>query len=384
LAGPAPLSESALPPTPEERAASPIPRIDALTGLRIFPALAVLLSHLGAPASAPRVVKTFFGAGYSGVTVFFVLSGFVLAHNYFDRLLSAFSAKLLWSYLLARIARVYPLYLFLLIWISLPAMLAGQLNKPLWVEHLLALQAWDPAVSAAYAFNGPGWSISVEFFMYACFPLLVFLYALPGRSTRGTLVALLLVMTAMTAVTLWFEHRGALAWADPRSAHRWLYRNPLSRLGDFSLGILGARLVANLRRNPPWLGLVAIAVGTAAIVALMCMPSLTFTPRSFDVSYAIPAALLIVGLALAPRSLPARLLGSAPFQLLGEASYALYLVHVYAIGHFRVGNVPPSRWIVVSILTVFMVIALATGLHVVLERPARSLLRRALDPLRRR
>ena len=73
-------------------------RIESLTGLRIFPALAVCLSHLGAPLGSPGPVRAFFAAGYSGVTVFFLLSGFVLAYNYFEPLTARFSLRSLWSF----------------------------------------------------------------------------------------------------------------------------------------------------------------------------------------------------------------------------------------------------------------------------------------------
>ena len=57
------------------------PRLPALTGLRILAALAVYASHLGPPHGSPKLLSTFMESGYMGVTLFFTLSGFVLAIN---------------------------------------------------------------------------------------------------------------------------------------------------------------------------------------------------------------------------------------------------------------------------------------------------------------
>jgi len=313
------------------------PRIDALTGLRILPALAVLLSHVGAPPWAGPHLSAFFDSGYAGVTVFFVLSGFVLTHNYFDRFVGQFSARLVVSYFAARLVRVYPLYLLVLVWVTFPALWQGPLNHELWLKHALGLQAWLGTLEDVYAFNGPGWSISVEFFLYVSFPLLVSLL-LPVLSTpRRIGVALVFVVGLMAGVTLYFYLAGyaQLPWTDPRSAHRWLYRNPACRLGDFLLGMLAARLVAcKLALPPRWIGR-GMVLASAAIVALMCWPAHVWSAASWDISFALPGAALIFFLASAPPSSRSRWLASRPLVLLGEASYALYLCHVTALGRLE-------------------------------------------------
>ena len=362
-----------------------VERIDALTGLRIFPALAVVLSHLPPPAGASNITRSFLAGGYCGVTIFFVLSGYVLAHNYFDRMRAEPSARLIWSYVAARLARVYPLYLLLLIWVSLPLLYAGHARSPVWWNHALALQAWSPTLSEVYAYNAPGWSISVEFFLYACFPLLVFLLApFSRRGIRGILIGLALVIAIMGLVTAWFFLQGydRLPANDPWSAHRWLYRNPLCRLGDFALGILTARLAMALRaggRSWSALGNAAVGIGVAAIVMLMGWPAHSQSASSWDFSYAVPAALVMLGLALTPGSLVSRALGTRPLLLLGEASYALYLCHGWVLQRFKV-IAPAGNWLVIQSLTIFMVIAVAIGLHVGFERPTRWMLRSLLDP----
>lgn len=385
-------------PAPERPASAPAeaaaqatgsqpPRLPALTGLRIVAALAVYFSHLGPPHNAPRALRAFIESGYMGVTLFFTLSGFVLALNYFDRL-SRPNVRGIWDYSVARFARVYPLYVLILLYLLVRRHAFGESTAGWW-EHIVAVQAWSPNVVEAYKFNGPAWSVSVEFFLYACFPFLAVMLA-RLRSPRALLVAAVLMLAAMTGLTAWFAAtgRGSLPWLDPGSAHRWLYRTPVTRLGDFVLGILAARLYFQLRAGRGWAragGALAV-LAVVATIALMAWPADVFNVWSWDLLYLLPAVLVILGLALAPDSRLARALSTPLMVLLGESSYAFYLVHQWALGFFGAG-----RWAVgTSVTTVLYegmtlgaIICLAIGLHVAVERPARRYIRRVAAPGKR-
>ena len=156
-------------------------RIDALTGVRIIAAGSVFLSHAEAPKYIPAPVQTLVTAGYNGVTLFFVLSGFVLAWSYADRLIPL-RPRAVWSFFVARFARIYPLYLFALLFAATPQLVTHTL-EPGWWRHVLAIQAWSPAKDTAL--NGPAWSIGVEFFLYACFPMVVIAVARIRWSPRA-------------------------------------------------------------------------------------------------------------------------------------------------------------------------------------------------------
>lgn len=355
------------------------PRVDALTGLRIVAATFVFGSHLATPEFVAEPVRTFLAAGYNGVTLFFVLSGFVLAWNYADRLARP-SVRGLWSFAVARVARIYPLYLVALLWAAAPALVTHTLPEHSWL-HVVALQTWHPDVFFAYALNGPGWSIGVEFFLYACFPL-VLLAVLPLRRHPGLLVAVaVLAVLVVLAAAWWFTAtgRGALAPADPASAHRWLYRNPATRLGDFVVGVSLALLlrVARPRRRA---GLVAQWLGVTALAVLMLQPSLLNSAWSWDAAYLAPAALLIWGLASDTRSALARLLASRPMVLAGEASFAFYLLHVPLMRQLTAGPVDRwNGWLFTSTLVFGMILLVAVGAHIVVEKPAQRWIRRTLD-----
>ncbi len=357
------------------------PRLPALTGLRIFAALAVYASHIGPPASSPLAMQSFFEAGYSGVTVFFVLSGFVLALNYFEDFRRP-TAGGTYRYFVARIARVYPLYLLVVLYIIVRHNALGE-SMAGWWQHLLAIQAWHPDLLVAYNFDPPGWSIGVEFFLYACFPLIVPLTA-RLRSPRALLVAAGAIVLAMAALAGWFDFgpNGGYPW-DGGSAHRWLYRSPLARLGDFTLGILAARLYLQTRDRGSITraGPVLAVAAAATLIGLMCWKGLLMTPWSWDLAYAVPAVVCIFGLAVAPLGLLARLLSIPFIVLLGEASYAFYLVHWPALQFLAGGQwaaTTTMTTVAYEAFTLGAILALAIGLHLMVERPARTYVKRAL------
>src|SRR5215204_3425027 len=113
----------------------------------------------GAPEGSPRFFEIFMASGYCGVTIFFVLSGFVLSINYFSEM-KTLSLPATYDYFVARFARVYPLYLLVLLYVVVRQHSMGESIEG-WLQHVVALQAWSPSMLEAFAFNGPAWSISV-------------------------------------------------------------------------------------------------------------------------------------------------------------------------------------------------------------------------------
>ena len=274
--------------TPEPALASPRHDIAPLTGLRFVAAMVVVLHHYPVPGVS-GTLQTMLQSGYYGVTLFFVLSGFVLAITYLDAFKHAPIATL-GTFAVARFARIYPVYLLILLYVWLRAGATGPI-----VSHALLLQAWSADAGHAFALNGPGWSLSVEAFLYACFPLLILALQRAGvfSSGRRMTIAFVVVSIAMVAIAVYFDVSGRnVAAAGPDSAHRWLYRSPLSRLGDFTLGILAAgfwlRFSAQMKARRQ-AGSVLTILAIAAMLAFMAMPSNIDSTYSWDVLYAFPA-----------------------------------------------------------------------------------------------
>src|SRR5207248_11685632 len=91
-------------------------QLKALTGLRFFPALLVVLYQFTLVSHAH--IAGIVDCGFVGVSLFFVLSGFILAYNYLDRPNAhRFDRLTFWA---ARFARIYPVYLLAFVIAALP------------------------------------------------------------------------------------------------------------------------------------------------------------------------------------------------------------------------------------------------------------------------
>ena len=138
--------------------------LHALTGLRCFAAINIVLFHFSNPQwfgfLAPVV-----NAGYISVSYFILLSGFVLAYNYAER---ARRGELeIKRFYEARFTRIYPIYFLSLILSlgQLKAEYATHTHAMFWTGVVLTpllLQGWIPAVSTFM--NTPAWTMSAEAF----------------------------------------------------------------------------------------------------------------------------------------------------------------------------------------------------------------------------
>jgi peptidoglycan/LPS O-acetylase OafA/YrhL len=364
-------------------------RIEPLTGIRWFAALAVFFSHYPVGDGTPAWLRCFFLSGYMGVTVFFVLSGFILTVTYREAL-SRPDATSVWNFAVARVARIYPVYLLVLAFVVVQERAGGKSVGGWWL-HALGGQAWSGDVQTTYRFNSPAWSVGVELFLYACLPLLLFLLAGVLASARGSLVLGVVVAGAMGLVVLSFHRRGwgGLVWTDPRSAHRWLFLSPVFRLGDFLLGIAAASVYFARRHRPPGIKLtVAVEVAlVCGILFMMSRPSLFESAGSWDVIYAVPAAVLLFFVASRPRAGVGFVLGLPLVVALGEASYAFYLLHEplgEALGASVDLNASTPAGAALYVFQIALLALLAWGIHVAVERPSRRVIRRALSRATRR
>lgn len=306
-------------------------QLDALTGLRFIAALHVLLFHEARGLLGISAVERLIGTGYIGVQLFFVLSGFILAYTYSDGHASRVERR---SFLLARFARVYPVYALALL-VALPQFatwgadklaqgpLVGALKITVTaISNVLLAQAWlVPTISQ---WNAPGWSLSVEASFYLVFPLIV---AVIVRLEARRLLTFLLVVWLLSLVPpLLFDLRfPGSSHDDPGMLLAALKYLPLTRIGEFIIGV-GTGVLFLRTRGTRWpSGWVALC-STVLAVALLANARPIGYPFLHNALFAPLFAIMVLALARGDGWI-ARALAARWLVLLGQASYAMYLLH---------------------------------------------------------
>jgi peptidoglycan/LPS O-acetylase OafA/YrhL len=303
--------------------------IKALAGARAFPPLAVVMFHFseGHHYSGWRPLDFLAARGYLWVEFFFVLSGFILTHAYGARAAQLWRLRGYGAFVRARLIRLYPLHLFMLLLIlalvigfRVLAQAGGYVSifdLP-WhqdtsikgfVLSLFLIQAWNTMGSLTW--NGVSWFVSVEFALCLLFPLLLWLAH--GRVWRGfALIAaglgglIVLLLTSKHGLDITF-HNGVLRG-----------------LCDFTVGVGMAVLFrsAQGRDLPAWmhsvlqltlLGLLAYAITHTG-----------WSHNQLDIFTVLPIMALVFALAF-DKGLVADALKLSLPQKLGEWSYAVYL-----------------------------------------------------------
>lgn len=351
------------------------PLLPALTGLRFVAALHVVVYHALRPVlvDAQSPVARFTAHGPDAVTLFFVLSGFVLTWVY-----GASDAPIpRRAYFMARVARLAPVYFLALLAVVPLGALArahGVVQDPLGALSLVlvstGLQAWIP--SAALRWNPPAWSLSCELFFYALFPWLL---GLTARAKTRSLVAFgagaWLVGLAVPMAYLALDPDG-LGAPDILDEGTWLHAvkfHPLARWPDFVIGVIAGQLHLRGVRVSARLGVFSLVVAFA-LPMLAPWPSLVLHNGALAPLFAVVVAWLAEG-----ETRLAKALASSWFVRLGDASYALYLVHVpmmmWAMALLRQRTLAPDVALVVCALA----IPVSLLVEKIIEKPLRAWLR---------
>jgi peptidoglycan/LPS O-acetylase OafA/YrhL len=402
--------------------------VPSLTGLRFLAALSVAFAHGSALLlrieGVPSLHWLSIPAGF-GMSLFFVLSGFVIHYNYRASVADEgiFGiGKFFW----ARFSRLYPLFLFVLavdiifgrqLFNYVTGVDQGFLNTLSALPYYLTLtQSWLYAAyedSSLIYVTGTNssltWSISTEWFFYLSYPL-VALMTLRVRSPRAAIAAIIgwsIVWIALASsldgrnpqIDAWAVNRfGAIAGAKlgyQDSFIRWLnYFSPYLRIGEFVLGCLLSQFYIHLEgrfvsERERRFGLFLMALGIISVPVLSYLEYSDVSPfmRSLRSNYALAPSvgLIIFTLARYPNPL-ARFLNSRPFVVLGEASYSIYMLHFLILSLIAVATgskISPTSWqlvyaIVRFVCSLSLVILVALGFHAFLEVPSRRFLRALL------
>lgn len=342
-----------------------------LYGIQVLRALAALMVAVHHVQSDTGFLAGRVGVSFSpwkilpwdaGVDLFFVISGFIMVHASSGLFGQAGGARL---FLARRIARIVPLYwaattLFLLVMLVSPALLNSGAPS---AGQVLASYLFWPLPDAAGAIQpvySLGWTLNYEMLFYALFGAALLL---PARLVvPATAVALfgLVATQAMTPLPLPFGF-----WAQPIV---------LEFAGGMAIALLrnhGLRLEGRLR----WL---MVAAGVA-ILAAAAGSEWAHTPWG-SLAYRGPAALLLVTAAACGRGQSAPSALVRQLARLGDASYALYLIHPFAMRAVRqiFLRLAPGATTIFIIAALAAAVLGAMAVYRWFEKPMTKLLRRLL------
>lgn len=341
--------------------------IQTLTSLRIFFALMVFGAHCYVLDSS--FDAHFFKEGFVGVSFFFVLSGFIIAYNYQEKLLTKATTKR--TFWVARVARIYPLHLLTLL---IAACIGGyvQYSGTLdWLKHFIAstflIQSFFPSADYFFSFNSPSWSLGCEQLFYFCFPLII-PFLNNKRNLSITLLICLLIMLA------------AMSMTPVEQIKAYWYVNPITRLPDFLVGVLLYQFYQSFSRKN-----ISYSTGTlletgAVILFLLFYLGAADIPKVYRYScyYWLPVSALILVFALQKGGI-SRLLSNRFLIIGGEISYSFYLIHLFIIltySQMAALYQWPTQWMISVPIIFCITIGLSLVSYYYFEKPANRWVKR--------
>jgi peptidoglycan/LPS O-acetylase OafA/YrhL len=317
--------------------------IKALSGARAFPPLILVLYHFGEGHHYQNAFwyDALVAKGYLWVEFFFALSGFILVHVYGERATEFWQGtKTYLTFVKTRLARLYPLHLFMLFAILglmlILRALAAQggyvsiYDQPYHPQNTLAgflaslflVQAWN--ILPYLTWNGASWFVSVEFLLCLLFPIYLFF-------SRGNwLSAVLLIVAGALALNM-------LALTSGHGLDLTFHNGIWRGMAGFAIGV-GLSMLYRETMARGWgdlpEGLLTLVQAAALLLLLNSIYRSAWAHKPQDIYVALSMNALIFTLAF-DRGILARALSAAPVLALGEWSYAIYMGQTFFLQFVR-------------------------------------------------
>ncbi|MEN9599420.1 MAG: hypothetical protein RL596_1739 [Bacteroidota bacterium] len=311
--------------------------IPALTGVRAIAAFLVFFHHFNRKEFSYVVYRTL-NEFHMGVTLFFVLSGFLICLRYYDT--CEISGTWFRKYIKNRIARIYPMYLILTIatfiyfWSIGDTGVQNGLSAPVTIllMNIFFLRGFFDELK----FTGvsQGWSLTVE----ECFYFLAPFFFMHMKKRKSAFIYLPLILIGVgSLLVLIFSNVNFFGFFG-NFKFMFLYTF-LGRCIEFFMGMGLALIILKsddtIKRFPLFtiLGILGIA-GGIAIMATQPIDEITpfglYQPVGiFANNVVLPIGVVVFFYGLMKEKSLIRYLLSAPLmQLLGKSSYIFYLIHI--------------------------------------------------------
>jgi peptidoglycan/LPS O-acetylase OafA/YrhL len=349
-----------------EKSAVMLPNIQLLRAVAVYMVLFVHLKQLLPETSLTSLLHD---KGYSGVDLFFVISGFIMVYTTSRSRVSA------GEFLFHRARRILPLYYLVTLFVF-----AIAITFPFVLQHTttdlhallksLAFVPFEKAPGRIYPLYYLGWTLNYEIFFYLVFALSLSIW----YEMRVALCAV--ILSACVLFGLWNP--------APGNVILYFYSQPI--LLDFLLGMIIAlfrdQIVFAMGRIwvLPWLALLTGVAGLATASSFLPVsPSLHAPPTNTFLTFGVPMGLIViaaVGFAdVRTRGRPWQFL-----QEIGNASYSIYLTHFFVVGALialahRIA-LPPTSQIALAAAALPLTAMVGIAVYRGFERPVLSTLAR--------
>jgi peptidoglycan/LPS O-acetylase OafA/YrhL len=365
-------------------------RIGGVEGLRAVAALAIVLYHVwGAGPRSEADAPVDLGASLnnamlwlqSGVTLFFVLSGFLLFGPFARAVVAGTPRPAIGQYFVNRALRILPLYWVVLAFTAIVVDRALLSRPSELLANIFLVQIYLPGLTGSdYHAHGiiPAWSLCVEAAFYALLPLLgLAAVALARRLRPRVAVAVPIVGMAVT---------GLLSLAIGAGIDSPLFNHGLPiHAAWFAVGMTVALVWASVPPERTILtsvgsraGLALVAVALAPI-SLKLWTSGTLTFEAAQTVMSLGCGLLLALVVFAPRrSRLLRLLETRPAVAAGAASYGIFLWNEPILRGLRTSGLTldgATGLAVNSIILVGITVVVSLASYRLVERPCLALKR---------
>jgi len=346
----------------------------ALTGVRAIAAYMVFCHHYTGSCST-GILLSFVKEFYTGVTIFFVLSGFLIYYKYSES--ATLEKGFLINYFKNRFARIYPVYFLIVVFSAIliynPA--GGNLTNQL---LLLLLQlTFVRGFFDAYKFIGvgQGWTLTVEESFYSFFPFLISIIKKWGFVS--TLLGVYLIGAILTGIGALINFHGFFYPLQFVMNYTFFGQVAEFFFGMYLAKIILAKSVQQKSTRFPKFTFIGL-FGVIAGIFLMSRFEETCTYGTFYWQGTIVNCLvlpifittLFYGL-IREGSLIQKFLGSKIMVFLGKTSYAFYLIHVGLLQFIFEKYISVNPFIIFILMNLF-----AIGIYMAIEEPLRKYIRK--------
>ncbi len=369
---------------------APAPHSQTLYGLDHLRALAIILVfafHYGRLFASPEWVTTISKFGWTGVDLFFVLSGYLISSQLFASIVQ--SGKISFKeFFIKRFFRIIPAYLAVVtLYFLFPSFREREVPAPLW-KYLTFTQNLGLDLRTQGTFSH-AWSLCIEEQFYLCLPLVLMLLTYFKTMRKAGIVLLLIFIAGFSArLFAWHSLVSPFSGSDEFWVYwyKWIYYPTYARLDGLLTGVAIAamfqfrpKLREQLQGYGNYFFIASLLVLTGAY--FLCTEETSFGASIFGFPLTDFGYGLMVLAAISPSCFLYRFRSKLTARI-AALSYGLYLVHKITIHltqeHMARFNIAKESnlMLVICIATAF---AAALLLNVAVEKPFLKLRRKVLQ-----